>query len=213
MRPRSAPHAEAAPGVTAAASAVYRSPRRRALGEQITRWLQDWRGGDSQARDRLLAEVYATLRDMAAVRMHRSGGSHTLQPTALVHEAVIRLLGSDVDWRDRAHFFALAALKMRAVMVDHARAQSSAKRGGDARPLTLSHVDRELSDERGFDVLALDLALQRLASKDERAARSLELTYFGGMEREEIACVLGVSASTVERDLRVAKAWLRKELA
>lgn len=183
------------------------------MSDDITRWLQDWRGGDGGARDRLLAEVYAILREMAAVRVYRSGGGDTLQPTALVHEAVIRLLGSDVDWQDRAHFFALAALKMRAVMVDHARAQSAAKRGGDAPALTLSHVDRELADETGFDVLALDIALRRLGEKDERAARALEMAYFGGMDREEIACVLGISASTVERDLRVAKAWLRKELA
>lgn len=182
-------------------------------GAHITRLLQDWRAGNVFARDRLLSDVYDTLRDMARMRWHRHAMGETLQPTAVVNEAMLRLLGSEIDWQDRAHFFALAALKMRAVMVDHARAQLAAKRGGEVAMMTLSHADQVHGQDGGFDVLALDLALQRLASKDPRAAQGLEMTYFGGMERDEIACVLDVSPSTIDRDLRVAKAWLRKELA
>jgi RNA polymerase sigma factor (TIGR02999 family) len=183
------------------------------MDDDITLLLHDWRKGDTAARDRLLQRVYGELRDMAGARWYLSGGGHTLQPTALLNEAVLRLCGGGIDWRDRAHFFALAALKMRAVMVDHARAQQAGKRGGSAPVVTLSHAEREAAQETPFDVLALDLALERLATRDPRAAKGLEMAYFGGMEVDEIACVLEVSASTVDRDLRVAKAWLRKELA
>ncbi|MBD9379379.1 ECF-type sigma factor [Pseudoxanthomonas sp. PXM04] len=182
------------------------------MGDDLTRLLQGWRAGDAMARDRLLSDVYDTLREMARMRWHRHGASHTLQPTAVVNEAMLRLLGNEIDWQDRAHFFAMAALKMRAVMVDHARVQLAEKRGGEVAVLTLSHAESVAGNE-AFDVLALDLALQRLARRDPRAAQGLEMAYFGGMERDEIACVLGVSPSTIDRDLKVAKAWLRKELA
>lgn len=183
------------------------------MSENLTRLLQDWRGGDEAARDVLLEQVYDALREMAAARLGR-GRDRTLQPTAVVNEALMRLLGSETDWQDRAHFFALAALKMRAVLVDHARARAAEKRGGDAAMLTLSHVDREAAgDSVEYDVLALHQSLERLAEHDQRAAKALELAYFGGMERDEIACVLGVSVPTVDRDLRFAKAWLNKQLA
>lgn len=182
------------------------------MGEDLTRLLHDWRGGDAIARDRLLEEVYDALRGMASSRIGR-GRAHTLQPTALVNEALMRLLGAEVDWQDRAHFFALAALKMRAVLVDHARARAAEKRGGDAAVLTLSHAEREVGATAEYDVLALHQALERLSEQDERSARALEMAYFGGMERDEIACALGVSVPTVDRDLRFAKAWLNKELA
>lgn len=132
------------------------------MGDNLTRLLQGWRAGDAMARDRLLSDVYDTLRDMARMRWHRHGACHTLQPTAVVDEAMMRLLDHEIDWQDRAHFFAMAALKMRAVMVDHARAQLAEKRGGEVAMLTLSHAE-SAAGEDAFDVLALDLALQRLA--------------------------------------------------
>jgi len=178
----------------------------------LTTLLRDWREGDVGARDRLLAHVYDALREMAAVRLRRGGPAHTLQPTAVVNEAMIRLLGKQTDWQDRAHFFALAALKMRAVLVDHARARAADKRGGEVAMLTLSHADRA-GDDPGVEVLALHQAIERLARQDERAARGLEMAYFGGMSQPDIACVLGVSVPTVERDLRFARAWLNQQLA
>ncbi|HJR73870.1 MAG TPA: ECF-type sigma factor [Luteimonas sp.] len=183
------------------------------MAEELTRLLHAWREGDSASRDRLVAQVYDTLRDMAAARLRRGEGGRTLQPTVVVHEALLRLLGADTAWEDRAHFFALAALKMRAVLVDHARARAAEKRGGDAVALTLSHADREAGGGVEYDVLALHQALEKLAERDERAARGVEMAYFGGMERDEIACVLGVSVPTVERDLRFARAWLNRQLA
>ncbi len=184
------------------------------MGEDFTQLLQDWRGGDDASRNRLLEQVYDTLRGMASAQMRRGqGGGETLQPTAVVHEAMLRLFGSQIDWQDRAHFFALASMKMRAVLVDHARARASAKRGGNPVMLTLSHAEREGKEDAEVEVLALHQALERLAARDERAARSLEMAYFGGMEREEIACVLGISVPTVERDLRFARAWLNQQLS
>jgi len=190
---------------------------RRVVGEgmeeDLTVLLHGWRAGDVAARDRLLEQVYDTLRGMASARLRRSDGARTLQPTAVVNEALMRLLGGETDWEDRAHFFALAALKMRAVLVDHARARAADKRGGDATLLTLSHAERQAAGIAEYDVLALHQALQRLAERDERAARGLEMAYFGGMEQREIACVLGVSVPTVERDLRFARAWLNQQLS
>lgn len=182
------------------------------MDADLTRLLHDWRGGDDAARDALLGQVYDTLRHMAAARLGRRDGD-TLQPTAVVNEALMRLIGAQPDWQDRAHFFALAALKMRAVLVDHARARAAAKRGGDAAIVTLSHADREAGTEVEHDVLALHQSLEQLAGLDERAAKALEMAYFGGMERDQIACVLGISVPTVDRDLRFAKAWLNKQLA
>jgi RNA polymerase sigma factor (TIGR02999 family) len=183
------------------------------MGEELTRLLHDWRDGNEVARDRLLEEVYGALRGMASARIGRGRDQRTLQPTALVNEALMRLLGTEVAWQDRAHFFALAALKMRAVLVDHARARAAEKRGGDIAIVTLSHADHEGGAGVEHDVLALHQALERLGEHDERSARVLEMAYFGGMERDEIACALGVSVPTVDRDLRFAKAWLNKQLA
>lgn len=179
----------------------------------LTGLLHGWRAGDVVARDRLLEQVYDTLRGMAAARLRRSDNAITLQPTAVVNEAMMRLLGGETDWEDRAHFFSLAALKMRAVLVDHARARAAGKRGGDATMLTLSHAERQAAGTAEYEVLALHQALERLSERDERAARGLEMAYFGGMEQREIACVLGVSVPTVERDLRFARAWLNQQLS
>ncbi|MGH8081842.1 MAG: ECF-type sigma factor [Lysobacter sp.] len=183
------------------------------MGEELTRLLHDWRGGDIASRDQLFAQVYDTLRGMAAARLGGRGGDHTLQATSLVNEALIRLIGSDVDWQDRAHFYALASLKMRSVLVDEARARAAEKRGARPVMLTLSQADLQGGQTVGFDVLALHDALQRLSERDPRAARAVEMAYFGGMEQRDIACVLEVSTPTVERDLRFARAWLSQQLS
>ena len=190
-------------------------PRDIDLSDDITRLLHSWRAGDLQARESLFDAVYAMLRDMAASRLGSPRDDLTLRPTSLVHEALLRMLGRDVGFADRAHFFALVALKMRAVLVDYARSHVAAKRGGGAVNVTLSHVDAggvHREDIGDYDVLALHQALERLSGYDERAGRAVELAYFGGMSHEEIATVLEVSVPTVDRDLRFAKAWLNRQL-
>jgi len=178
--------------------------------KRVTQLLHEWRGGNRAALEQLLVEVYDELRRLARRHMRRERAGHTLQTTALVHEAFLRLADSDVPWQDRAHFFAVAASQMRRILVDHARARASAKRGGKARRLTLDealaapsrHVD---------ELLAIDEALVRLGEEDPRKSRVVELHFFGGLTYEEIAEVLGVSLSTVRFDMRFAKAWLRRE--
>lgn len=183
------------------------------MDQDITQLLHDWRGGDAASLERLMPLLYDTLRDMAARRMRGEPAEATLQPTALVHEALLRMLGDAPQAADRAHFLALAALNMRSVLVDHARARQSQRRGGGALVVTLSRAEPMGADSIDVDLLALDQALSALAAHDARTARSVELFYFGGMEREEIALELGVSVPTVDRDLRFARAWLNRELA
>lgn len=183
--------------------------------QDITGWLREWQAGDLDARDSLLGAVYDELHGMASSRVR--GGEHTLRPTALVHDAMLRLFDGNPACADRAHFFALAALKMRAVLVDHARARTAAKRGGGGANLTLSHADAAAvaTDDRDADVevLALHQALEQLSRHDTRAARAVEMVYFGGMAHAEIARVLQVAVPTVERDLRFARAWLNRRLS
>lgn len=179
----------------------------------LTGLLQAWRSGDRGALDRLLPEVYGLLKRMAAGRVGSADRTPTLEPTALVHEAVLRLLGNSPDWQNRSHFLAVAALQMRAVLVDHARARVAAKRGGGAALVTLRAAEFEAAgDSIEVDLLALDQALQHLGDSDARAAKVIEMSYFGGMQREEIAEVLDVSPTTVDRDLRFAKAFLNRQL-
>lgn len=181
----------------------------------VTQLLQSWRAGDTDARDSLLERLYDTLHAMAAARVRREGDV-TLRPTVLVHDAVLRLIDGRQDIANRTHFLALAALKMRSVLVDHARARLAAKRGGGAINLTLSHAEyAEAAADAGdvVDVLALHQALVDLAVRDPRAARAVEMSYFGGMSQTEVASVLEVSLPTVERDLRFARAWLNRRLA
>ncbi len=182
------------------------------LNQQITQLLHRWQQGDLDAREHLFEALYSDLMQIARHRLsnHTNG---TLQPAALVNESLMRLLGSTADYNDRTHFIAIAALKMRSVLVDHLRARSADKRGGNAEQLTLSHaVEMQDDSAIGYDVLALHQALNQLAEMEPRAASTIELTYFGGMSREEIALVLGVSAPTVDRDLRFARAWLNRQL-
>ncbi len=176
----------------------------------ITRLLIEWREGDPRAFETLVPLVYDELRRLARLQMRGQGTDHTLQPTALVNEAYGRLVGLELDWQDRTHFFSMAARTMRRVLVDHARAQRAAKRGAGAVQVSLQ--DFHAQSETPFDLLAVDEALERLAGQDERAAKVVELYYFAGMTCPEIAAVLEVSRATAERDLRFARSWLRREL-
>ncbi|HRC84484.1 MAG TPA: sigma-70 family RNA polymerase sigma factor [Thermoanaerobaculia bacterium] len=176
---------------------------------EVTRLLRAWRDGDGQALERLVPLVYNDLRQLAAQRLRSSGSGLTLQPTALVHEAFLRLVGGKVDWQSRAHFFAVASRTMRNVAVDYARRRQADKRGGGV-------VQVELSDETPapatVDVVALDEALSRLEQLDARQARVVELRFFAGLSVEETAAVLECSPITVSRAWRTARAWLFREL-
>jgi RNA polymerase sigma factor (TIGR02999 family) len=175
----------------------------------VTALLHAWRAGDRGALDRLIPLVHDELHRLAQGCMRGERPDHTLQATALVNEVYLRLVGSEVDWKDRAHFFAVAATTMRRILVDHARAKGRKKRAGALVSLEESAV---VAPDREDELLAIDEALTRLAAHDERAARTVELHYFGGLTYDEIAEALGVSAATVDRDLRFAKAWLYREL-
>jgi RNA polymerase sigma factor (TIGR02999 family) len=180
--------------------------------QQITQLLHRWQQGDMQAREHLFEAMYSDLMQLARNRLSQQTNG-TLQPAALVNESLMRLLGSDAEYKDRTHFVAIAALKMRSVLVDHLRARAASKRGAGVEQLTLSHADQAYEESNiGYDVLALHQALNQLAEMEPRAASTIELTYFGGMQRDEIALVLGVSAPTVDRDLRFARAWLNRQL-
>ena len=173
----------------------------------VTQLLTDWRAGDEKALDALTPYVYSELRRLAQSYMAGERSSHTLQATALVHEAYVRLVGTDVDWRNRVHFFAIAAQVMRRILVDHARTRARTKRGGgiDALPL---HESLVLSPETEPEIVALDDALDELAGKDPQLAKVVELIFFGGLTYEEAAAALNVSRSTLIRQLNFAKAWL-----
>ena len=158
-----------------------------------------------------MAVVYPELRAIAQRQLSGESEGHTLQPTALVHEAYLRLVGAEIAWEDRKHFFAVAARAMRRVLVDHARARRRDKRGGEATFVTLDD-QLAFSTDSNIDLLALDEALDRLAAQDERKARAIELHFFGGLSYDETARALDVSPATVDRDLRMAKAWLLQQL-
>jgi RNA polymerase sigma factor (TIGR02999 family) len=181
------------------------------VSEGVTQWLKRWRAGEPGALERLMPLVYAELRRVAAAQMQRERPSPTLQPTALVHEAYLKLVdASQVDWQDRAHFFATAARAMRQVLVEHARARDADKRQGGER-VTLGSV--EPPDPRNtVDLLALDQALARLEALDARKARVIELRVFAGLEFSEIGALLELSRATLDRDFRAARAWLYREL-
>lgn len=178
----------------------------------VTEILQDWNGnGDAPAR--LMPLVYDELRRLAAGYLRRERFDHTLQPTALVHEAYLRLVDqSRVEWQNRAHFYSIAAQMMRRILIDHARAHASEKRGGHERRLSLDEA-AILPQERAADLIALDDALKQLAAMDERKSRVVELRFFGGLSVKETAEVLGVHTATVEREWTIAKAWLYRELS
>ncbi len=182
--------------------------------QQVTRLLRNWARGDEDAASELFPIVYAELRRLARRYMTRERPNHTLQTTALIHEAYLRLANQTrADWQNRAQFFAVAAQMMRRILVDHARSRAYRKRGGTVEKATLALEEQVVvAPEREPDLVALDSALQRLAAFDQRKAKVVELRYFGGLEMQEIAEVLGVSTVTITRDWKMAKAWLRQEL-
>ena len=176
--------------------------------QQITERLIAWGSGETSALDDVMRAVYQELRRMADHYLRLERPDHTLQPTALVHEAYLRLIDQrKVSWQNRAHFFGVAAQMMRRILVDHARTKQRGKRGGAARKLSLDEV-MNLSQGRAADLVALDDALKALAEIDPRKSQVVELRFFGGLSVEETAEVLGVSPQTVLRDWKLAKAWL-----
>ena len=180
---------------------------------EITGLLADWSSGNQAALDRLLPVVYDELRRLASAYMRRERPDHLLQTTALVHEAYLRLVDStNTNYETRTHFFAVAAQVMRHILVDYARGRRRVKRGEGRPAVSLSDV-AVLSDDRAEEVTAVNSALEKLTALDSRKGRVFELRYFGGMSVEETATVLKVSPVTVARDWRMAKAWLRREIA
>ena len=178
----------------------------------VSRLLKAWGRGDLAARDDLVPLVYRELRRRAGAYLRRERPDHTLQPTALVHEAYVRLMGQDrVTWQNRAHFFGVAAQLMRRILVDHARAHRAAKRPGQDVRVTL---DERIgaAQPRDCELLLLDQALDELASFDERQGRIVELRYFGGLSEQEVAVVLSLSRATVTREWQTARAWLYRRM-
>lgn len=179
----------------------------------VTRLLGAWRAGDDHALDEVMSLVYGELRRLANRYLRRERAGHTFEAHDLIHEAFLRLVGQrQVDWRNRAHFFGIAAQSMRRVLVDHARRRNSGRHGGEVRHLVPAD-DAELAVKTDADLLSLDEALTELAAADEALARVVELRYFGGFDHDEIAELLGVSNPTVRRRWRLAKAWLFRRLS
>ncbi len=178
---------------------------------EVTQLLQAWRRGEALAVEKLTPIVYQELHRLARGAFRRERADHTLQPTALVHEAFLQLVGADVDWQSRAHFFALAARQMRHILVNHAHAKRTAKRGGASIAVPLDEAE-EIAGSQVTGVTDIDDALTRLAEFDERKSRILELHYFGGLTYEEMAEALGLSSTTLHNELRLAKSWLRRQL-
>ena len=178
----------------------------------VTALLGDWSRGNRTALNQLLPLVYAELRGVAARQLRSERANHTLQPTALVHEVYIRLIGQrQVDWQNRAHFFGVAAQVMRRILVDHARRHGASKRGEGVPCVSIDDA-KEVAASNGLPILALDQALAALERVDSELARIVELRAFGGLTIDEAAHVLSVSPSTAKRDWRTAKAWLNREL-
>ncbi len=179
---------------------------------ELTRLLHQWRAGDKEAASRLMELVYSELHQIASREMRREYRDNTLQTTALVHEAYLRLRGtSPIDWKDRSHFFAVAAKQLRRVLVDYARRSNAEKRGGGVTKLSLLDSDRStvMIDE---GLLALDQALERLEALDARAAKAIELRFYGGLTEVETAEVLQISLATLKRDWDFARTWLTAQL-
>ena len=180
----------------------------------VTILLQNWRLGDQAALGQVVEIVDRELHRLAASYLRRERPGHTLQPTALVNEAFLRLVGQGArqDWESRSHFVAIAAHHMRQILVDYARRHKAAKRGGGVTMIALDDA-RAATDPRSVDLLALDEAMEKLAAVDARKARAMELKFFGGLEMAEIAAVLNISVKTVEKDVRLGAAWLRSALS
>ena len=180
--------------------------------QEVTQLLVDWGNGNQAALDRLMPLVYTELRQLARRYMRRERLGHTMQTTALIHEAYLRLVDQNpVRWENQAHFFGIAARLMRQILIEHARSHSRAKRGGGAGTISLDEAALVLQ-ARAAELLALDDALERLAAIDPRKSRVVELRFFGGLSAEETARVLNIAPNTVLRDWRLAKAWLHREI-
>lgn len=180
---------------------------------EVTQLLHEWSAGRQEARDELLRLVYDPLRAIAERHLHREREGHTLQPTALVHELYLRLVGQRrVDWHDRTHFFAVAATVMRRILVDHARRRKSEKRGGGWVAVTIGAAF-DVAVVENFDVVALDSALEGLEKVFPQQAKLVELRFYGGLTIDETATVLGVSPATISREWTMARAWLRRAMS
>jgi RNA polymerase sigma factor (TIGR02999 family) len=180
--------------------------------QDVTQLLMDWSNGDRSALDQLLPLVNDELRQLARRYMRRESPGHTLQTSALVNEAYLRLIDQkQVQWQNRAHFFGIAAQLMRRILIDHARKAQYAKRGGGAVKVSLDEA-AAVTEARAAELLAVDEALEKLTAMDARKGRIVELRFFGGLTEEETAEVLGISSPTVQREWRAAKAWLRRML-
>ena len=179
----------------------------------ITKLLKDWSEGNQTASDKLMPLVYDELRRQASRYLRNERSNHTLQTTALIHEAYLKLIGiNEIEWQNRNHFFALASTAMRRIFVDYARTRHREKRGGLNENLPLDEAFQIASNEKNVDLIALDEALNRLAKLDKRQVRVVELRYFSGLSNDEIAEILGVSNATVRLDWNLAKAWLKQEI-
>ena len=177
----------------------------------VTRLLKQWGSGNKAALDELMPLVYEQLRKLASICLSSERPDHTLRATALVHEAYLRLVNADVAWEDRIHFFAVSAVLLRRILVDHARAHHRQKRGGGVEMISLDEAVMIGPDKAG-EIVALDEALQRLAAHDQRKSEIVELLSFGGLTYDEAAAALTISPATVHREFRMAKAWLHREL-
>ena len=183
------------------------------LPKELTQLLGEWGGGDGEALDELMPLVYEELRRLAHRHMAQERGNHTLQTTALVNEAYLKLkIGRAAQWQNRAHFFAVAAQMMRQILVDYARRHTREKRGGGAEQVTLDEA-MLVSNDKADEMLALDDALQKLEQFDKRKSQVAVMRFFAGLSAEETAEALSISVETVTRDWRVARAWLRNELS
>lgn len=182
------------------------------VSENVTQLLLAWGQGDEAARDQLIPLVYETLRRIARHHLRGERANHTLETTALINEAYLKLVEQSVSWQSRAHFFGIAARLMRELLVDYARARQRLKRGGDRQQISLTAA-AEIAEEQAVDLLALDEALATLAKVDPQRSQIVELRFFGGLTIEETAQVMGISTPTVERGWRAARAWLQTELS
>jgi RNA polymerase sigma-70 factor (ECF subfamily) len=181
---------------------------------EITQMLIELTDGNTEVVNRILPHIYDELRRLAGSYLRRERSDHTLQPTALVHEAYMKLIDQKrVQWQNRAHFFGIAAQVMRRILLDHARKHTADKRGGDAEKLPLEEEVLIVSHDKSAELIALDDALEALAAIDSQKAKIVELRYFGGLSIEETAEVIGVSVPTINRQWRMAKAWLYGQLA
>ena len=189
---------------------VANAPRSAGPPAEVTALLRAWSKGDPGASDKLLPLVYSELRRLAAAQMRKERSDHTLQPTALVHEAYLKLVDQHLAWKDRGHFFGVAARAMREVLIEYARRKGAKKRAGGVE-VPIENADPAVAP-RAFDLLALDQALHHLEGLDERQARLVELRVFAGLTTAETAKVLDCSQATISRDFRHAEAWLRREM-